>query len=423
MYILEYLEKKYGRDAVENDGFKVITTLDWSLERKAEDIVAEYGMENENRFNAGNAGLITIDPKTGQILVMVGSRDFFNNEREGNFNITLAHRQPGSAFKPFVYATAFNKGYAPETVVFDLPTEFSTACSPAGLPLYNNDPNECYMPTNYDEKYRGPINLRSALAQSINIPAVKVLYLAGINESIETARNLGISSLENSGRYGLTLVLGGGEVTLLEMTGAYGVFANDGIRNDITGIISVSDVNGNILEEFIPAPKRVLEANTARLISDILSDNEARTPTFGASSPLYFPGISVAAKTGTTNDYKDAWVLGYTPSLAVGAWVGNNDNTSMEKKVAGFIVAPLWHAFFEEALRGKVDEPFIPPETTLSDIKPILRGLWQDGGIHSILYWINKDDPMGPAPINPFKDPQFTLWETPVQNYLPNIQR
>ena len=215
------------------------------------------------------------------------------------------------------------------------------------------------------------------------------------------------------------------------MTGAYGVFANDGIKNEVTGIISVSNISNDVLEKFIPSQTRILEANTARLVSDILSDNGARTPAFGVASPLYFPGTSVAAKTGTTNDYKDAWVLGYTPSLAVGAWGGNNDNTPMEKKVAGFIVAPMWHTFFEEALRGKVDEPFIPPEPTRLDLKPILRGVWQDEGAHSILYWVDKNDPLGPAPTNPNNDPQFQLWETPVlnwamgsvQNPLPNIAR
>ena len=240
---------------------------------------------------------------------------------------------------------------------------------------------------------------------------------------------MGITTLSDPSRYGLTLVLGGGETTLLEMTGAYGVFANDGYKNSITGVLRVENDKGEILEEFVSQPRQVLDSNVSRLITDILSDNEARTPAFGSQSYLYFPDRDVAVKTGTTNDYRDAWVLGYTPSLSVGVWVGNNDNTSMEKKVAGFIAAPMWHAFFEEALKNLPQEKFIKPEPAPSDIKPVLRGEWQGGNIylidtfsgkrateftpkeltkekvltqvHSILYWVNKDDPRGPVPDNP----------------------
>lgn len=423
MYVLEYLEQNYGRDALETGGLKVITTLNYDLQKKAEDIVAQYGAENERKFNAKNAGMIGLDPNTGDILVMVGSRDYFDTSHQGNFNTTISHRQPGSAFKPIVYAAAFNKGYTPDTVVFDVPTNFSVNCSPLGIPLSpTTQKDSCYMPENYDGKYRGPMTLRNALAQSINVPAVKVLYLVGLNDAITTAQALGIKSLDNPKSYGLTLVLGGGEVSLLELTSAYGVFATEGIRHEPTPIVKIEDLAGNVLEEHKSASADVLPANTARLISSVLSDNIARTPLYGSNSPLYFPGRAVAAKTGTTNDYKDAWVIGYTPSLALGAWVGNNDNTPMEKKVAGFLVAPMWNAMFNEALKTLPDESFTPPDPIQSDIKPILRGVWQDpsGGAHTILQYVNKADPLGPAPSNPSSDSQYYLWETPIQTWLAN---
>ncbi len=446
-YIKSYLEEKYGLEAIENHGFKVITTLDWDLQQKAEEVVARYGAENATKYNAKNAGLVAVDPKTGQILVMVGSRDYFDTANEGNFNITLAHRQPGSAFKPFVYATAFAKGYTPETVVFDLPTEFNTGCTPDSLPARPGvKPDECYRPVNYDDAYLGPVSLRDALAQSRNIPAVKVLYLAGLRDSLKTAQNMGITSLTDPNRYGLTLVLGGGEVTPLELTSAYGVFANNGVLHPTVGILKIENLNGQVLEEYQERPQTVISENITSLISSILSDNAARTPAFGANSPLYFPGRTVAAKTGTTNDYKDAWIIGYTPSIAVGAWVGNNDNTPMEKKVAGFIVAPMWNEFMKYYLAKTPNESFPPPPPTDRNLKPILRGIWQGNevytidtiskklatehtpeaakqdiavyNVHSILYWVDKNNPTGPIPNNPNSDPQFILWETPIRRWV-----
>ncbi len=437
IYTRTYLEKKYGKDVVESNGLNVITTLDYNLQQAAEKLVAEYAKENKKNFNAGNAGLIAIDPKTGQILTMVGSKDYFNVKDEGNFNITLARRQPGSSIKPFIYATAFKKGYTPNTVVFDLPTEFNASCNQDGSPMPGVNPNECYMPGNYDNIYRGPISLRNALAQSINIPAVKTLYLSGINDSLATIQDMGITTLNDPSRYGLTLVLGGGEVSLLEMTGGYSVFANNGIKNPVSGILKIEDSEGNVLEKFSPKPKQALDKNISLTITDILSDNAARAPAFGEASWLYFPERPVAAKTGTTNNYRDAWVIGYTPNIAVGVWCGNNDNASMEKKVAGFIAAPLWNAFMKEAFKVLPKEDFEKPYP-LPETKPILAGDWKNISqyyffsnipqiepapdpsqpakpkVHSILYWVNKNDPLGPAPANPNDDPQFRLWEAPV---------
>ncbi|MFA6273226.1 MAG: transglycosylase domain-containing protein [Candidatus Paceibacterota bacterium] len=446
MFIKNYLENKYGEEKVRDSGFKVTTTLDYELQAKAEEIVKKWALQNEVKYNAENASLVAIDPKTGQILTMVGSRDYFDKEIDGNFNVALAHRQPGSAFKPIVYATAFEKGYTPETVVFDLQTEFSTYCSPDGTPIVTGDEDKCYMPENYDHIYRGPVDLRHALAQSINIPAIKTLYLAGLKDSLRTAKDLGIESLTNTNQYGLTLVLGGGEVSLTDLTSVYATFANNGIRNPYVGILKVEDESGKILEEFQPKPSVVLPENIALTISDILSDEPARQPAFGVHSFLYVGEGNVAAKTGTTNDYRDAWILGYTPSLAVGAWAGNNDNSPMEKKIAGFIIAPLWHEFMTEALKTYPEEKFKKP-TTVDDtnLKPILRGLWQGNQsyfidnlsgklatqytptetktekviqqVHSILYWVDKNNPLGAAPANPTSDSQFNSWEYAVRKW------
>ncbi len=409
--VRSYLEEKYGTDTIEKDGYRVITTIDWEMQSKAQDTVSKYAKENEIKFNARNAALVALDPKTGQILALVGSRDYFDRENEGNFNVATALRQPGSAFKPFAYATAFMKGYTPETVLFDVPTEFDTSCTPLRTP--STPEASCYHPENYDQVFRGPINMRNALAQSVNVPSVKVMYLAGIANSIKTARDMGISTLSNPNQYGLSLALGGGEVSLLDMVSAYGVFANDGVRNPYAFVLKIEDSEGKTLEEYTQNPERVIPEQTARQISDILSDNIARAPAFGDSSYLYLPGYSVAAKTGTTNDYRDAWVIGYTPTIVVGAWAGNNNNTPMEKKVAGFIIAPLWNVFMKSILPKLENELFIKPTPTPIESKPILIGVWQNN-IHSILYFIDANNPTGPQPQRPENDPQFRLWEAPI---------
>jgi len=425
-FIKEYLDEKYGGGAqVEKMGLKVTTTLDYGMQQKMETVVKKYAVTNEANYNATNEAMVATDPKTGQVLAMVGSRDYFDVAHEGNFNVALAHRQPGSSFKPFIYATAFNQGYTLNTVLFDLPTEFNPSCAPT---TSASKAKECYMPVNYDAKYLGPMTLRNALAQSRNIPAVKLLYLVGINNALTTAKNMGIVGLKDANTYGLTLVLGGGEVSLLDMTSAYGVFANDGVRLPYTGILKVEDAKGNILEEYKQTGEKVLPENTARQVSSILSDNVARTPAYGASSPLYIPGRDMAAKTGTTNDFRDTWILGYTPNLAVGAWAGNNDNSPIAKKVAGMVVAPMWGEFMREALTDMPNEKFIPPNPIDQNLKPVLRGIWQGGlttkignmeqiitDVHSILYWVNKSDPLGPIPSNPYNDGQFKNWEYPIR--------
>lgn len=419
-YIRDYLEQKYGPDVVENGGLKVITTLDYDLQQKAEDVIRTNALSNTKNFNATNAGLVAIDPKTGQILAMVGSRGYFDPAIDGKVNVTLALRQPGSSFKPFVYATALEKGYTPETVVFDLQTQFSTACAPTDIA---NDTPPCYSPSNYDGGFKGPMTFRNALAQSENIPAIKVLYLAGIKDSLKTAQDLGITTLGDANQYGLTLVLGGGEVNLLEMTGAYAVFANDGVKNPPTGILRVEDKDGNVLEDYSQQSSQVLDPQIAREINDMLSDNTARIPEFGADSPLYFHGYDVADKTGTTNDFRDTWIIGYTPGIAVGTWAGNNDNTPMVKKIAAFIVAPMWHQFMAYALTKYPSGDFTPPAPDTDNLPPVLMGNWNGNpsqGVHDILYWVNKDDPRSGPPANPYADVQTAHWEYPVQLWLAN---
>ena len=458
-YIRDYLVETYGEQYVERGGLKVVTTLDWELQQKAEQIVRDGAARNDKLIKAKNAALVALNPKTGEVVAMVGSKDYFadpapkgctpgvNCQFDPQVNIALRSRQPGSSFKPFVYATAFAKGYTAETVLFDVPTEFNPACNTDGTAPTGIDPKSCYSPGNYDDTFRGPVVVRKALAESLNVPSVEFLYLAGVIDSIETAKRLGITTIEpDPSRYGLALVLGGAEVRLLDMAHAYSAFARDGQQAGLASILRVEDVSGNILEEKKDSINSVLDQEIARTINDILSDNDARQPVFSPQSSLYFPDRAVAAKTGTTQDYRDAWTLGYTPSLVAGVWVGNNDNTPIQQKGSGVLAAaPIWHAFMEEALKGTPPDQFIKPLPTTVE-KPILKGLWQGGSVvvidktskklatdqtpeefrqdivvgepHTILYWVNKDDPRGPAPANPASDPQFTHWEAALQSWL-----
>jgi len=418
MYIREYLEEKYGADAVQNSGLKVITTIDYPLQKQLEDIVKEGALLNEKKFKAENAALIAIDPRSGQILSMVGSRDFFDKEIDGQYNITTALRQPGSSFKPIVYAAAFRSGYTPETIMFDVPTQFSTRCDAYGNPKAGASKDSCYMPDNYDGLFRGPIALRDALAQSLNVPAVKLLYLTGLNNVVKLAQEMGLSTINDPSRYGLSLVLGGGEITLLELTNAYGVFANNGIYSKPQGIIEVRDNSGDLLEKFSPVQTEVLPETVTSLVSSVLSDNTAKIPAYGSNSPLFFGDRPVASKTGTTNDYRDVWVIGYTPSVVVGMWGGNNDNTPIDKKVAGLVLAPIWHKALAAAVATSSIEYFPGPVPNTS-VKPILRGEYcSPDGIHDILRYVIKDNPDGEYPLNPENDSQYDLWETGLQNWL-----
>lgn len=417
--VREYLVSKYGEEFVQNNGLKVYTTLDWDLQKKAEEIIAKSAEKNEKLFRAKNAALVAIDPKTGQILALVGSRDYFDERIDGNFNVATALRQPGSAFKPIAYSVAIDKGLTDKTILFDVKTEFNPYCSPDGFQEKDIYGQDCYHPQNSDGKFRGPVTLRQALGSSLNVPSVKVLYLAGIEETIKRAKELGINSLDEPSRFGLSLILGGGEVKLLELTGAYGAFANDGIFNPPNFILKIESSDGKIIDEFKENPKRVVPEQTARIINDILSDNTARIITFGLSSPLNFSDRQVAVKTGTTQKFRDAWTIGYTPSMVIGVWVGNNDNTEMTREGGGVSAgAPIWHEVMKYALSNKENEEFIKPEPVYTD-KIMLNGnyLNENGEVHTILHYIQKENIRGQAPLNPETDPQYKNWEWAVRNY------
>ncbi|EKE20305.1 MAG: hypothetical protein ACD_8C00022G0011 [uncultured bacterium] len=441
MYIKEYLVDKYGEQAVEEGGLKVYTTLDWDKQQAAEKAVAE-GAEKNLANNAKNAALVAIDPKTGQILAMVGSKDYFNKAIDGQVNVALRDRQPGSSFKPYVYLTAFTKGYTPETLLYDVPTNFST------------DDGKDYKPLNYDGKFSGPLQMKNALAMSLNVPAVKTLYLAGVKESISLAKNLGIGGLNQPDRYGLSLVLGGGEVTLLDHVSAYGTLATGGIKHNKTSILKIEDNDGKVLEQYKDnAGTRVVDEKYVAMLDYIMSTNSLRAPVFGENNPFKFDGRPVAAKTGTTNEFRDGWAMGFTPSIAVGVWAGNNDNTSMKVGADGiFVAAPIWRSFMNFALGNSAVEQF--PKYEKEDAgKPVLNGensikedvkvckmdegenkgeycLANDscpegksdeksfGEIHDILYYVKKDDPRGDYPSDPKKDPQYKNWESGLQNWL-----
>ena len=450
MYVKDYLENKFGEDYILKNGLKVYTTLDWEAQQMAEKIVYESAIKNKKDFDARNAALVAIDVKTGQILTMVGSYDYFDAENDGNVNVTIMERQPGSAFKPFAYAAAFKKGFTPQTYVFDLPTEFSSytdICPLLNIDFLAEKNNFCYHPQNYDGKFRGPVNLKQSLSQSLNIPSVKTLYLAGIKETVELAQKMGIASLKPYNEYGLSLVLGAAEVKPLDMASAYAIFPADGIKTEKSAILKIEDSMGNILENYTLKTSQILDPQTARQITNILSDNDARSPVFGEHSHLYLENLPVAAKTGTTQDYKDAWVVGYSPDISVAVWVGNNNGDSISRSGAGISAAgPIWNKFMRQFLEKYPPKNFfIAPNEQITE-KSVLNGFFETDNnlkidkiskklatentppdfieeisfkeVHSVLYYTNKNNPTGDKPTNPTDDPQFLNWELPVLEWV-----
>ena len=433
LQVKNYLIEKYGEDFLMEKGLRVYTSLDWELQEAAEKIIAEGAQTNRN-YNAYNAALAAIDPNSGEILAMVGSADWFGDPYpedcisgkdclfDPKFNIAVGTknypgRQPGSAFKPLVYATAFQKGYVPNALLWDAKTEFNLNCSPSATQEEDDYGLKCYHPQNYDSKFRGPISLRGSLAQSINLTSVKVLYLAGVADTIQLAKKLGITTLtESPSTYGLSLVLGGGEVKLMEMVSAYGVFATEGLLVSPVSILKIEDHEGNIIEENKKTPRRVLEKEVCRTVNDLLSDNEARTPMFGPVSPLYFEGQQVAVKTGTTQEYRDAWTIGYTPSIVAGIWVGNNNNSPTAKKPGVFLSSPYWHQFMEKALLKYPKQGFTSPEIATTSKLMLNGNLGEE--YHSILHYIEKDSPLGAIPTDPSQDWQYEYWETGIRSWL-----
>lgn len=446
MYIKDYLQQKYGDRAVEESGFRVITTLDWDKQQIAETAVRE-GAENNKKWKAENAALVAMDPKTGQVLAMVGSKDYFDASIDGQVNVAIRDRQPGSSFKPYVYLTAFTKGYLPETILYDTKTEFETA------------EGKSYEPNNYDGKFHGPLPMMKTLGGSLNVPAVKTLYLVGVQDAIQTAKNLGIAGLNDPSRLGLSLVLGGGEVKLLDHVSAYSTLATGGIRHQKVAILRIEDAQGAALEEFrVDAGERVVDEKYVAMLDSILSNNANRAWVFGENSPLRFDNRPVAAKTGTTNEFRDGWTIGYTPSLAVGVWAGNNDNRAMVEGADGVnVAAPIWRAFLDKALTNYAIEEFpkYNPDDEIGEgegktNKPMLAGKLEqkedlkvceipgekdkyclankycrDKDVdkkdfvsdHDILYYVSRDDPRGAIPDKPDRDPQYKNWEKGVKDW------
>lgn len=461
MMVKEYLADKYGDKTVETGGLKVVTSLDAGKQTIAEETVKASIEKNAKKYNVANAALVAIDPSNGQVLALVGSKDYWAEESlpkgctpakkdctfDPNTNVAISLRSPGSSFKPIVYANLFKKGYTPNTILFDLDTEFNPSCTAGHVP---NAPyvksSDCYHPSNYDGKERGPISIRSALAQSLNIPAVKAFYLGGTGSAIQTANDFGMASLNKRDNSNLAMVLGGGGVKLLELTGAYGVFATEGIAHDVKTVLKVTSSDGKVLEDNTQDKgKEVLDKNIAREITDILSDNNARAPMFGTNSPLHFADRPIAAKTGTANDYRDAWTVGYTPSLVAGVWAGNSNNAPMNRAGGVSAAAPLWHDFMAKALAGTPAQEFNKPNIAQTG-KPIIDGDFNAGitvqidracgdklargdvpiervdprrytSVHSMLYYVNPQDPLGAPPVAPGNDPQFVNWETPILNW------
>lgn len=392
LYVKDLLIKKYGEKAVEQGGLKVTTSLDLSIQDMAQATVAAE-VESLKYSRVTNGASLVTNPATGEILAMVGSHDYFDIERDGNVNVTLALRQPGSSIKPINYAVGLLNGYTAATPFVD-----QKVCFP-------NPGRSPYCPVNYDGKFRGVIQVRQALANSINIPAVKMLKLNGIPAMIATASAMGITTFNDQSRYGLSLTLGGGEVTMLDMATAFGVFANGGYKVLLHPILKVTDSKGKVLEEYKPPPsaifgKKILPEGVAFIISDILSDNQARSMAFGTNSPLKIGNLPVAVKTGTTNDFRDNWTIGYTPSYVVVVWVGNNDNTPMSGLVSGITgAAPIWRDIMGNLLTEKPPQPFQRPLNVIQKAVCATSGLIpsKDSPCSTRFeYFIRKTEPIQP---------------------------
>ena len=401
-YVKDLLIKQFGENLVEQGGLQVTTTLDYKMQEKAEKIVKEE-VEAASYLKVGNGASMVIDPKNGEILAMVGSRDFFatasatkkEEEFEGQFNVaTDGIRQPGSSIKPITYTTALEKGWTLASLIMDTKSTFP------------NPGEKDYAPENYDRKFHGPLQLRFALGSSINIPAVKLLALVGVKNMLSTAYSMGISTLaptnENVNRLGLSLTLGGGEVTLIELTSAYAAFANGGYKVEPVAILKVTDPKGNVIfSQKDVAKKRVISSEVAFLISHTLLDNNARLITFGQNSYLNIKGATIAVKTGTTDDKRDNWTIGWTPNVLVATWVGNNDNSPMGNVASGVTgAAPIWRRIILEALKGKPSEDFQKPENVVAvTIDALGGGLPIDGQSTRSEYFIKGTEPQGQSPI------------------------
>lgn len=445
-YVREKLAEKFGEEVLEQGGLKVQTTLDWDLQQIAEKVVREEIEKTRSRYDTRNGALGAIDPTNGDILALVGSKDYFNTDEDGNVNVLTTQQSPGSSIKPLVYAQAFTKGYNPDSYIFDLPTNFETT---PGLPAYE--------PNNFNLQFNGPVSIRRALATSLNVPAVKALYLGGIKDTLELGGQLGITDYTKTKKAGLAMALGGTELKLLEHFGSYSAFANDGKFNPITPLMNVTTTSGEVLYSWEKDEKQVLDANVARQITDILSDNNARSPVFGFTNNLSIPGVELAAKTGTSQEFRDALTVGYTNNLVAGVWVGRNDNKPMKNGADGSVVAsPIWNRFMKEAVAsGRKPGQFTKPEIKKGNKPMVNTGGFEYSQkfkinkatgkiatdqtppelieerevktVHSELYYVKLDDILGDWPKKPQEDSQFDAWEKSVlawarsKGYITNI--
>jgi 1A family penicillin-binding protein len=440
MYVKEKLVEKYGEKMASEGGLKVYTSLDLDKQKAAEKAVADNAAKY-TKMGGSNAALVSIDPKTGQILAMVGSRDFFDQEIDGNVNVTTMDRQPGSSFKPYAYVSTWKKdSWGPGSTLYDFKTDFGGG----------------YIPSNYDGKDHGVQSMRTALDGSLNIPAVKALYIAGMDETLKTAHDMGITTLNDPSKYGLSLVLGAGEVKPIDHVAAFGVFAAGGIKQDQSWFVKIEDAKGKTMEEYKQKPgKQVLDPQLAYLMSNVLSDNNARSYIFGTRNSLTMPDRPVAVKTGTTNDYRDAWTVGYTPQIATAVWVGNNNGKLMSKGADGSVVAaPIWQQYMIAAHKGMGVEQFAKPsgiktvtldamtgrqvtsatKQTRTDVFPswykapaAVNGQNQEVKVNKITGKLVNNSCPPPAeaiqtstysPITaeiPAKDPAYSRWNAPVQ--------
>ena len=445
-YVREKLAEQFGEDVLEQGGLKVQTTLDWNLQQIAEKTVKEEVEKTRARYDTQNAALGAIDPSNGDILALVGSKDYFDTNADGNVNVLTTPQSPGSSIKPLVYAEAFTKGYNPDSYLFDVPTNFETT---PGLPAYE--------PKNFNLQFNGPVSVRRALATSLNVPAVKMLYLAGIKDTLELGGELGITDYSESRKSGLAMALGGAELKLIEHFGSYSAYANDGKFNEINPLMKVTNNKGETLYSWEKKEKQGLDINVARQITDILSDNNARSAVFGFTNNLSIPGIDIAAKTGTSQEFRDALTVGYTTNLVAGVWVGRNDNKPMKNGADGSVVAsPIWNKFMREAIAaGRTPGKFTKPEIKKGNKPMVNTGGFEYNQklkintatgkiatdstppelveerevktVHSELYYVKLDDILGAWPKKPQEDPQFDNWEGPVlawarsKGYITNI--
>ena len=407
-YVEDVLKKEYGDVFSALAGADITTTLDYDLQKYTEDLLKKSSKDIQTRHGFENIASVVIENETGNILTMVGSRDFFDKEIDGEFNVTLSKRQPGSSFKPFVYATSFEKGFLPETVVFDVQTQFSSYCEKDDF----ETTKECYSPVNYSGDFSGPVSFRKALAQSLNIPAVKILYLSGLKNLFGFVKKLNLfdKNLKHTD-YGLSVALGAIGVSPLDLVTAYSVFPNQGVFVGNNSVKSIKTNNVDIKTKQ-NIKTRVFDKNVAGAINDILSDDKSRYPVFPLNSSLTSKNRVLAAKTGTTDNRKDVWIVGYTPKITVVVWAGNNNNDVSETTISGFYLSGIWNKIIEKgsSLFGYKNINFNSYVLKTTSPNPVLFGDWkQEEEPHTILKYINKNK-LSKQTKEP-EDTQYESWE------------